>query len=70
MISEAPQTGDGMPGRCRGQGSGPSAGHRIGDITEACRGRAYLSESARLASFVLVDFMLVDFVRSRRRRVR
>lgn len=34
-------------------------------FTEACRGRAYFAESARLEGFVLVDFL-----RNRRRRVR
>jgi uncharacterized protein with von Willebrand factor type A (vWA) domain len=34
-------------------------------FTEACRGRAYFAEGSRLESFVLVDFL-----RNRRRRVR
>ncbi len=37
----------------------------VENFTEACRGRAYFAESARLEGFVLVDFM-----RNRRRRVR
>ena len=34
-------------------------------FTEACRGRAWFAESARLEGFVLVDFL-----RNRRRKVR
>ena len=37
----------------------------VENFTEACRGRAYFAESARLESFVLVDFL-----RNRRRRTR
>lgn len=37
----------------------------VENFTEACRGRAYFAESARLEGFVLVDFM-----RNRRRRIR
>jgi Ca-activated chloride channel family protein len=37
----------------------------VENFTEACRGRAYFAESARIESFVLVDFL-----RNRRRKVR
>ena len=36
----------------------------VEDFTEANRGRAYFAESARLESFVLVDFL-----KNRRRRL-
>ncbi|MGH7162972.1 MAG: VWA domain-containing protein, partial [Planctomycetota bacterium] len=61
-------------GRCRRRGisittfmmtSDPYLRRFVEIFTETCRGRAYLAESARLESFVLVDFL-----RNRRRRVR
>lgn len=45
--------------------SDPTLRGFVEDFTEVNRGRAYFSESSRLESFVLVDF-----VRNRRRRVR
>ncbi|MHC4959119.1 MAG: vWA domain-containing protein [Planctomycetota bacterium] len=61
-------------GRCRRKGipittfmltDDPYLKGFVEDFTEVNRGRAYFSESGRLESFVLVDFM-----RNRRRRVR
>ncbi|MDJ0521126.1 MAG: VWA domain-containing protein [Planctomycetota bacterium] len=60
--------------RCRRRGirvttfmltSDPYLQKFIENFTEACRGQAYFADSARIESFVLVDFM-----RNRRRRVR
>jgi uncharacterized protein with von Willebrand factor type A (vWA) domain len=61
-------------GRCRRRGiqvttfmltADPYLRRFVERFTEACRGRCYFAESARLESFVLVDFL-----RNRRRRVR
>ena len=60
--------------RCRRRGirvttfmltADPTLKRFVENFTEACRGRAYFADSARIESFVLVDFM-----RNRRRRVR
>ena len=45
--------------------SDPELQRFIENFTEACRGQAYFADSARIESFVLVDFM-----RNRRRRMR
>ena len=60
--------------RCRRRGirvttfmltSDPYLQRFVENFTEACRGQAYFADSARLESFVLVDFL-----RNRRRKVR
>ena len=60
--------------RCRRRGirvttfmltSDPELKRFVENFTEACRGQAYFADSTRIESFVLVDFM-----RNRRRRVR
>jgi Ca-activated chloride channel family protein len=60
--------------RCRRRGirvttfmltSDPALKRFVEKFTEACRGQAYFADSTRIESFVLVDFM-----RNRRRRVR
>ena len=60
--------------RCRRRGIGvttfmltadPHLRSFVERFTEACRGRTFFAESSRLESFVLVDFL-----RNRRRRVR